>query len=246
MNFRAPVPGRDRAFDWSLWAAAACPLWALVVFSWVVVGQLRGEVQQVARYYGIYVGKEALRAALARVANAIELARRQGKVDRTEGALPEDTCGPVFRLSGLQRFLLILDPDSLDPVCVGDSGPGTAAFALGDLGFRETFLRTVRQMDRQQATEGLLSRGGRSGGAGKAERWFVLLQPAGREVLCALLVPESEIDRAGDSLEQALSVLLEERQRRYLLLSAVFCIVLSAVIALLVKKGRSKLASIES
>jgi|GEM_PF-2051808 len=243
MNFRAPASERDRAFDWSLWAAAACPLWALVVFSWVFLGQLRSEVQEVARYYGVYVGKEALRAALARVASAMELAKRQGKVGRTEGAFSEDACGAVSRLSGLQRFLLILDPDSLNPLCLGDSGPGTAASALGDPGFRETFLRTVRQMNRQQATEGLFSRGARSGGAGKDQKWFVLLQPAGCDVLCTLLVPESEIDRAGGSLEEALSVLLEKRQRRYLFLSAAYCIALSAVIALLVKKGRPQWAS---
>ncbi len=239
MTVRRPASGRGRAFDWSLWAAASCPLWALMVFSWIVLAQLCGEVREVARYYGIYVGKEALRAALARVASAIELARRERQGQR-EGAVSEEACGPISRLSGLERFLVVLERERLNPVCLGEPGQAEAGSALGDEGFREAFFHVVRQMDRQQATEGLLSLGERSGRTGSPEKWFVLLQPAGRQVLCVLLVPESELNRAGGSLEQAFSVLLKGREKRYLFLSAGFCVLLSAVIALLVQKGRPR------
>lgn len=241
MTLRRPASGRGRAFDWSLWAAAACPLWALMVFSWVVLGQLCGEVREVARYYGIYVGKEALRAALARVASAIELARGERQGPR-EGSVSEEICGSIFSLSGLERFLLVLERERLNPVCLGGPGQGEAGSALADEGFREGFFHVLRQMDRQQATEGLFSLGKRSGRTGSPEKWFVLLQPAGPQVLCVLLLPESELNRAGGSLEEALSVLVKRRRRRYLFFSAGFCNLLSAVIALLVKNGRPRSA----
>lgn len=239
MNLRSdqgPGCGRE-AFDWSLWAAAVSPLWALVVFSWIVLGQLRGEVQEVAKYYGVYVGKEVLRAALARVAHAVETAQKEGQ-GWQEGESPQEICSSVSTLSGLERFLLVLDRRSLNPICLGGSGREGASLVLADEGFRETLFRVLRQMDRQQATESLLSRGERPGGAGSSEKWFILLMPAGDKVLCALLVPEGELDRTGDSFEQALSVLVEKRERRYLALSVFFCILVSAVIALLVQKGR--------
>lgn len=243
MTVRDQDSVRGRVVDWSLWAAAVSPLWALVVFSWVVLGQLRGEVREVARYYGVYMGKEILRAALARVASAMETEQQK----EGQGSVSQEVCNSVLVLPGLERFLLVLDRESLNPVCSGGLGWEVAGHVLADEGSREMLFRVLRQMDRQQATEGFLSLGWRSGGTGiSEEKWFVLLQPAGRKVLCTLLVPESELDRTGDSFQQALSVLVEKRGSRYLALSVFFCILVSAVIALLVQKGRPQTGPAES
>jgi hypothetical protein len=189
-----------------------------------------------SRYYGVHVYKEHLRGQLGRVAGVAEQVAEEGEMGEQGDHLGEDLARLAL-LSGLEPYLLFLEEEEgyeiLYPVSPV-SGP--LAF-VDETEPRETLFRAVRQMARQQAREGHFSVPRNAGQNPQADRWFLVVEPAGQHLLCILLLPEDRIDRSGTTLEGALSAMLEEKLRRYLLLTVSFSILVSGLIGLLVRNA---------
>ena len=220
---------------WTLWLAAVCPLWALWASSWISLWGVQDEIREMSRYYGVHVYKEHLRGQLGRVAEVVERAEAEGNAEEKDDRLGKELA-LLALLSGLEPHLLFLMGKEFQILYPLAPVRGPLSF-LDEPEPREALFRAVRQMVRQQAQEGYLSLSRSAHPNPQADRWFLVVEPAGEHLLCLLLLPEDKVDRSGSTLEGALSAMLKEKLRRYLLLTVSFLIVVSGLIGLLVRSA---------
>jgi len=150
----------------------------------------------------------------------------EGREDREEWGLSIDPEGA----------LIVVERQGLHIVHPTEPPYGSVDF-LGEPEARTAFLRTLEGM------EELGSRGGYFSidtlaplGESKKRRWFLLVAPAGEDLLCILPVPEERGRRTGDILAGAQGNLLREKRRRFVLWTLPVVVLSSLFIGILYRR----------
>ena len=219
------------------------PLWALWIYAYVTLQSLQREVEALPRFYGMYLYKETVRARLeeaARVVGTMEDQRIQSIDGETTEGFTEEGRESLGLLFGPEEALVVVEREGLS-ILHPSEPPYGAAYFLDDGEARTAFLRTLQRMEANGSRGGYFSiHASHVSGESKRRRWFLAVAPAGEDLLCILPVPEERVSRSGGILEEAQGDLLQERRRRFVLLTLPVVVLSSVLIGVLCRqRGRS-------
>jgi hypothetical protein len=226
----------------ALLLAMLLPVWAVWAYAYATLRGLRGEVGALPRFYGIHLHKEQTRKQLecfARFAGSMEDVGRLASPGLPNAREIRERLGEAARLFGLDGPLLVLGRDRLQ-VLYTASPEGTLASILGDAGTREALFLVVSKMAAEGLREGFCYLGASGPAAAASARWYLLAAYAGRSILCVLMVPEKNVNGAGDHLLLAQDTLLRESLTRFVMVTLPIVFVSSMWLGMLCWGGRSR------
>ncbi len=220
--FKGNYVTSPRFFSKAALVVTILPLWALWFYAYATFRSLQGEVEALARFYGMHLYKEQAQYRLEGAARLMILWEGERREGIEEGGV-EGLTGEEW-----ERFRLLFGPDE-EPILVERTGlrilfpsepPYGAASFLDEPRGRKAFLRTLQTM-----VEGGL-RGGYFSiespdwpGPSNRRSWFLAVAPVAEDLLCILPVPEERIRLSGGALAEAQEDMLERRRRRFVRLT---------------------------
>ena len=219
------------------------PLWALWIYAFATLQSLQREVEALPRFYGMYLYKEYVRARLGEAARLVSLLEDQG-VQSIEGekteVFTEEGRESLDLFFGPEEALVVVEREGLRILHPSEPPYGAADF-LGDPEARIAFLRTLQRMEANGSRGGYFSIDASDvSEQSKRRRWFLTVAPAGQDLLCILPVPEERVSQSGGILEEAQENLLQERRKRFVLLTLPVVVLSSVFIGVLCRRqGRS-------
>jgi hypothetical protein len=143
-------------------------------------------------------------------------------------------------LFGPEEALVVVEREGLRILHPSEPPYGAADF-LGDPEARRAFQGTLQRMEANGSRGGYFSIDASDvSGESKRRRWFLTVAPAGEALLCVLPVPEERVSQSGGILEEAQEDLLQERRKRFVLLTLPVVVLSSLFIGVLCRQqGRS-------
>jgi hypothetical protein len=221
---RNTVKGSQRSFSKGALLVTIVSLWALWAYAYSTLRSLENEVEALPKYYGMYLYRESVRDRLEEAARQVGLMNDQ------------EDWRDLGMFLGPEEALVLVERQGLRILHPTEPPYGSADF-LGEAEARTAFLRTLERMEEQGSRGGYLSidTPGTLGGWNK-KRWFLLVAPAGEDLLCILPVPEERGRRTGDILAGAQGNLLREKRRRFVLWTLPVVVLSSLFIGILYRR----------
>ena len=225
----------------ALLLAMLLPVWAVWTYAYATIRGLRDEMGVLPRFYGIHLYKEQTRRQLesfARYAGSLDQEGRLAAPRLPNAGGSREKLSEAASLFGLDGPLLVLRRDRLQ-ILYPAWPEGVLAVILGDAGYRKALFHVVSQMAAEGLSEGFCYLGASESAPEVNPRWYLLAASAGQKILCVFMVPEKNVNGAGDHLLFAQDTLLREAVWRFLMVSLPIVVLSSVWLGMLCLGGRS-------
>lgn len=234
----SPSPGRQR---WGtpvsragLLLVLVLPLWALWIYAYVGLRDLRGGIDMLPRFYGMHLRRQEVQQRLELFAQVVaRLDRETGKTapEWLGVRSVEEVVDEMAGLFGLEQPLLMVQQEGLE-IRYPSSPQGPLAVILQDPGCRKALLHVLGRMTAGGLREAFCSLGPGGPSPAVAARWYLVTACRGDGFLWVLMMPERTVDLAGSHLQAAQQALVEEGLDRFLTVTLPAVILASLLIGL--------------